>query len=155
MNQQSGPHLTMAVLCRDVIEDKQGILSLIHIVNKVTATWHGPDAPEKMPPIRVPLYFVMTLKTGAAEGRHKVVVDLLSPTGGLTPIHENEALELRKGMGSAGHNQVTRVSIAYGSEGIYWYRVFVDDVFVTQVPLEVEYLRTQEAGQTGNDRETT
>ena len=66
MNQRTGPFLTMAALCRDVIEDKDGILSLIRIVNRVTARGHGPDAKEEMPPVRVPLFLVWTLKTGDA-----------------------------------------------------------------------------------------
>ena len=153
MTEERGPFLTMAALCRDVIEDKQGNLSLIRIVSKITATGRGPEASEAMPPVRIPLFFVVTLKAGEAVGMHKLVVDLLAPAGGLTPIFEDEELELSKGTGSSGHNTIVRVSVAYGSEGVYWFRVFFDDVFVTQVPLEVRYQRANEADQMEHDRE--
>ena len=142
-----GPFLTMAALCRDVIEDQQGNLSLIRMVSKITATGHGPTASEEMPPVRIPLFFVVTLKTGEAEGTHKLMVDLLAPTGGVTPIYEDDALVLARGTGSSGNNTVVRISVAYASEGVYWFRVFFDDVFITQVPLEIQYQRASGGDQ--------
>jgi hypothetical protein len=49
---EHGPFLAAAVLCDQAIEDKNGAISLIRVIDKVTASAAGPDAPQTMPTVQ-------------------------------------------------------------------------------------------------------
>src|SRR4051812_12789274 len=77
-----GPHLGLAVLCEKGIEDKEGVLSLIRVVDQITQTATGPDAPEQMPPfILGNLTMVITLKADKARGRYGLKIRPEDPSG--------------------------------------------------------------------------
>lgn len=48
MTFEEGPYIQMAAFCQQVIEDKTGVLSLIHVIDTLTHTAAGPDAPDEM-----------------------------------------------------------------------------------------------------------
>src|SRR5687767_5597282 len=84
----SGPHLAMAVLCQNVLIEKDNVVSVIRVVDRVTQSAVGPDAPETMPPLGIQLMAMIMLKAGSARGSFTVRLRPEDPRGVQLPPHE-------------------------------------------------------------------
>jgi len=133
-----GPYLHFAVFCETVIEDKQGILSLIKIVDRIIVSAAGPDAPEKMPPLPFTGTIALGFKSGFARGSHYLRLRPKDPDG--QPLPEL-SLPLQLEGDDRGHNVVLPMQIVFEKEGLYWFDVFVGDRLFTRMPLRVVYHR--------------
>lgn len=133
-----GPYLTTAVFCENVIEDKQGVLSLIRIIDRTTVTVSGPDAPEKMPQIPLTASLVLTFKAGFAKGSHTVRVRPKTPDG--QPLPEVSVQMFLEG-DDRGQNIVLPLRMAVDQEGVYWFDVYVGERLFTRTPFRLVYQR--------------
>ena len=77
----SGPYVAAGFFCENVIEGKDGVLSVVRIVDRFTRTVTGPGAPDFMPPTPVRAQLLVSLKSGDAQGRHEVSVTVEQPSG--------------------------------------------------------------------------
>jgi len=135
---EHGPYLQLAVLCEKALREADGVLSLIRVVDRVTHTARGSEAPEEMPEVRYPLTLVITLKAGTARGRHEVTVTPELPSGEqMPPVLTTVQME---GV-SRGVNIVSQIDIPFKLEGLYWFNILFDGVLLTRVPLEMHYSR--------------
>ena len=133
-----GPFLTVATFCEQVIEDKSGVLSLIRIVDRLNITAQGPTAPDDMPPANLNWVLVLNFKSGEARGSHPIKIEPELPSGlRLNPT----TLSLHFEGNNRGANVVSRFNMKLEMPGIYWFRIYVDDEFMTQIPVEVIYSR--------------
>lgn len=135
---EGGPYVQAACFCEHVLEDKQGVLSLIRIIDTITHNASGSPASDDMPPITFPLTLVLMLKSGKARGRHtlKIVPEL--PNGSaLPPIITTVYFEGEE----KGQNQVTKIQFTFEFEGLYWFDVYLDEEKLTAVPMRVKYNR--------------
>lgn len=133
-----GPYLTVATFCEQVIEDKSGVLSLIRIVDRMNITAQGPTAPENMPPAMLNWFLVLNFKSGEARGSHPVKIEPELPSGiRLEPMTLSAHFE----GANRGANIVSKINMKLEMPGIYWFRLYVDDKFLTQIPVEVIYSR--------------
>lgn len=138
----TGPHLITCVFCEKVIEDKEGVLSLIRIVDRITQTATGSEPPEQMPPfILDTLQLAITLKADQARGRYAIKVRPEDPGGRQLPAFE---APLQLVGGNQGVNLIMALQFAVELEGVYWFDVFFvaaknDDRLLTRLPLEVIY----------------
>jgi len=136
---ERGPFLTVATFCEQVIEDKSGVLSLIRIVDRMYITTYGPTAPEQMPPSTLNWFLVLSFKSGEARGSHLIKIEPELPSGlRLQPI----ALSAYFEGGTRGQNIISKLNMKLEMPGIYWFRIYVEDQFFTQIPVEVIYSRT-------------
>lgn len=135
---ERGPYLNVAAFCEQIIEDKSGVLSLIRIVDRMQITVQGAAAPSEMPPTMLNWILVLVFKSGDARGSHDVKIEPELPSGiRLQPI----VLPAHFEGGNRGANIVTRVNMPLQMPGVYWFRILLDDQFVTQIPVEVIYSR--------------
>lgn len=135
---ERGPYLTNATFCEQVIEDKSGVLSLIRLVDRIEVTRGGPEVPDEMPPYALDWFLVITLKSGDARGTHSVKIEPTLPSGEkLSPVTLSAHLE----GGNRGMNLISRINMELRMPGVYWFKVYIGDEFVTQVPIEVIYSR--------------
>jgi hypothetical protein len=135
---ERGPYLTVGTFCEQVIEDKSGVLSLIRIVDRMNITAQGPTAPENMPPAMLNWFLVLNFKSGEARGSHPVKIEPELPSGiRLEPMTLSAHFE----GGNRGANIVSKINMKLEMPGIYWFRIYVDDEFLTQIPVEVIYSR--------------
>ena len=133
-----GPFLTVAAFCEQVIEDKSGVLSLIRVVDRMNISASGPTAPEQMPPATLNWTLVLCFKSGEARGSTPIKIEPELPSGiRLDPITVSAHFE----GGNRGANIISRLNMKLEMPGIYWFRIYVDDVFATQIPVEVIYSR--------------
>jgi len=138
MSFETGPYLTVATFCEQVIEDKSGVLSLIRLVDRMHITTQGPIAPEQMPPADLNWFLVLTMKSGEARGTLPVRIEPELPSGvKLEPLTLSAHFE----GGNRGANIVSRLNMKLEMPGVYWFWVNVNDVFLTKIPIEVIYSR--------------
>jgi hypothetical protein len=137
MANEDGPFLSMAVLCEKVLEEKDTTLSLIRIVDRITAQMPPvAGAPEYMPPVSVSLTAVLSFKSGAARGKHAIRLRSESPSGlrsdgpSFPVLFEGE---------DRGVNVLAPMAFSATEEGLYWFDVLLDEELVTRMPLRVFY----------------
>lgn len=134
-----GPYLQLAAFCDLAIEDKNGALSLIRVVDRLTHQAVGPQAPVEMPPTVHKMTLVVSLKSGHARGPHAVKLVIERPSGlredgpTFTAMMEGE---------DRGQNLVLNLQQIFSEPGLYWYDVFVNDALMTRIPWRVVYSRT-------------
>jgi hypothetical protein len=138
----TGPHLVTAALCETVLQEPSGVLSLIRMVDQITQSATGPDAPEQMPPFMLStLTLVVSLKADQARGRHGIKIRPEQPGGQQLPEIE-QPVQLMSG---GGVNLVMPLLLPITLEGTYWFDIIFTgpppqaDRLLTRVPLQVLY----------------
>jgi Family of unknown function (DUF6941) len=141
----NGPYLTAALLCEKVLQEKDGILSAIRIVDRIIATAQGSQPPEQMPPVPVNITALLMLKSGEARGSYTVKIQPVAPSGFKSPeVSWPIYLEGE----DRGANIVLQIVFQAKEEGLYWFEVSFKDELLTRIPLRVVYQRLA-IGQTG------
>lgn len=139
MGYSTGPHLQMALFCERVLEEKDGVLSIIRVIDRVIQTAAGPAAPPAMPSFPYDLTMAVSLKSGQAKGSYEIRITQEAPSG-LRQQLGNPIRFLLEGE-ERGHNLIVRATINFESEGLYWFDVHLDAELLTRVPLRVLYVR--------------
>lgn len=133
-----GPYVHAALLCDQVIEGKDGVLSIIRVVDRFVISASGTAPPDEMPPSTISMNIVVMLKSGFYKGRGNLRVVPISPSG-------KELTELKAGVllegDDRGVNVVLRVQMLMREEGLYWFDVRFEDQLLTRVPLRLVYQR--------------
>jgi hypothetical protein len=139
----SGPHLQLACFCEKVLIEASQVVSLIRIVDRFTVSGQTPE----MAPASISVFMVVSFKAGFIRGKHKIRVAAVSPNG--TDLPPIEIPQLFEGE-DRGCMIATQMNMLVQEEGLYWFRVFFEDIPVTQMPLRVVYQRTEFGVQVGN-----
>ncbi|MBI4311974.1 MAG: hypothetical protein HY681_09345 [Chloroflexi bacterium] len=138
MTSEGGPYVQVAAFCDYVLEDKQGSLSLIRLIDTLTHTERGPNAPRDMPSVPYALKLVVSVKSGRARGRTEVKVVPELPSGeNKEPLAVTVHLEGE----DRGQNVIFNINMTFTLEGLYWFNVYCDDVLLTRVPFRAKYMR--------------
>ena len=133
-----GPLVQVAAFCENVIEGKDGTISLIRIIDRMMVTAQGSEAPKDMPPVTRLLMAVVTLKAGAAAGRQDVRIVMEKPSTEQTELWT--ASMLAEGP-DRGQNFVVRLHVTFDQEGLYWFHVLADEEILTSMPFRLVYVR--------------
>lgn len=139
---ETGPYLKVAAICTDVIEGKDGVLSLVRIVDRATLTAAGPDAPAQMPALQQKLKIVLMLISGRARGSQSAAVALEDPSGMKTDIWEQTLFFEGE---DRGVNCIVEMSVEFSNEGLYWFHVLLNGLFLTKLPYRLIYARAPQA----------
>jgi len=125
-----------------VLQEQDGVISLIRLIDRLTQTFTGPDAPEQMPPfLATDLTMMIAIKSDQARGRYGLKIRPETPGGFQLPAIE-QAIQLQAGTGA---NLVMPIALPIAQEGLYWFDIFLTgpppqaDRLLTRVPLEVLY----------------
>jgi hypothetical protein len=143
---EDGPYIQVAAFCERALEEKDGVLSLIRVVDRVTHTIAGPGASAEMQPFPYQMTLVLSLKTGHARGGYNLRIVREVPSG---IREEAQAPSFRihfEGEGDRGHNLIVRMALTFEQEGLYWFDVFLEDQLLTRMPFRVVYARISQAG---------
>ena len=134
-----GPYIQVAAFCERVLQEADGVVSLIRIVDVITNTQAGADPPKDMPPFHYALTLMMILKSGRAKGRHTLTVEPELPSG--EKKGETSVTVQLEGEGR-GVNVGMKMDFEFTMEGLYWFTVkFDEDLVLTRLPLNVRYSR--------------
>jgi hypothetical protein len=131
--------VTAAALCDQALQDNDGVVSLIRVIDKVTVA--GVAGPEPMPASHVNLTLVLMLKAGEAAGRaFTVKLRPENPAG--HSFAETEVPVRFAAEPNAGANLLVKLGLLVTSPGLYWINVLLDDEQLTRTPLLVDYVVT-------------
>ncbi len=136
---ENGPYLAAAVFCESVIEDKQGIHTLVRVVDRLFVDAEGVNPPDEMPAFPLNWTLFLSLKSGEVRGSHQIkIVPTLPSEETLAPITLDVYFEgANKGSAVIGNMGGLQLEMP----GLYWFKVYFGEEFLTQVPIEVIYRR--------------
>jgi hypothetical protein len=136
-----GPFLQMAVFCEKVLQEQDGVLSAIRIVDRyITQPIPGIEAPDLMPTIKIDVSIIIGLKPGNVTGKHELKIKPTSPSGKDLPGFSSPVLFEGEDQGA---NLILRYVFEANEEGIYWFDVSLDDNILTKMPLRTIYQKTK------------
>jgi hypothetical protein len=135
----TGPHVQIATFCERALVERDGVLSVIRAIDRLTVTAGGPNVPDEMPTgQRVSPTLVVALRSDQAMGRHRVSIDAEQPdTTRLPTVHLDVMFEGQ----DRGVNLVLPMLLE-AQEGLYWFNIKLDDdQLLSRVPLRIVYQR--------------
>jgi len=138
MMPEAGPYLKAAVFCDNVIEGKDGVLSLVRVIDRVTLTAAGAEAPAEMPPVQRELKLVLMFISGRARGTQPVELKVEKPDGN---VHDGWAGTVFFEGEDRGANLVIQMDFTFELQGLYWFHVFVVGTLLTKLPFRLIYQR--------------
>jgi hypothetical protein len=136
MEQPLEPRLRIGALCERVLEEKDGSLSLIRLIDRLVITAEGTDVPRELPPGQVPLTALMSWVNGLGSYEAKVRVDI--PDGSSI---ESPTLPFYLDSLDKVQNHIVRMVLPVKRAGIYWFNFLLGDEIKSRVPLRVIYER--------------
>jgi hypothetical protein len=141
---ENGPYLSVAAACERVLQEQDGVLSIIRVIDRIITGAIGTETPDQMPPVPINFTLLVVLKSGGARGRYSIRITLEAPSGVLMP-NEVSLPVLFEGE-ERGTNFVIPVGFQAEQEGLYWFAVWLEDPHapdkrevLTRVPLRVMY----------------
>lgn len=136
---QGGPYVQAALVCEKILNDADGVASLIRVVDRITVQAVGIDPPAEMPPQQLDLNVIVMLKSGDARGRHALKFRPDAPGGEQRP-----ALEVQLNL--EGEDRGVNVNVdlrglVLDREGLWWFDILFGDneVLLTRIPLKIIY----------------
>lgn len=135
---RSGPYLVAALLCEKVLQEKDGIISVIRMVDRLAITVNAPGSPETMPPTPISLNALIALKSGSARGRGTIKWRTEIPSGIKMP---DQLFPVFFEGDDRGVNLIIALNMVLEQEGLYWFDVILDEQHLTRIPLRILYQR--------------
>ncbi len=133
-----GPYLSAALLCERVLEEKDGVKSVIRIIDRVIRSIASPNPPTEMEPFDYSLTLFLRFKAGRARGTMPLKIEFIKPSGEkLPPIIHTILFE---GEEDRGIDIAGTMTIKFDQTGIYWIYIYLNDVRLTQIPFRVIYM---------------
>ncbi len=136
-----GPWVQAAAFCDKVLQEADGVLSLIRLVDRIVISAQSPEGAEL--PAELPeggaltTTFVVMMKADDAQGRHPVTIRIQQPSG---TYLEDKTVDVMFEGNDRGVNLVLNIQVP-AIEGLYWFEVYINDTLVTRAPLRVMYQR--------------
>jgi hypothetical protein len=131
-----GPLVQAATLCETAIEGKDGTISIVRMIDRMTVSASGIDAPSEMPTVTRQMVGVITLKAGKATGRIQIKVVLEKPSTEQREVWTGPMLAEGP---DRGQNFILRLQVTFDQEGLYWFHVFADESHLTSMPFRLVY----------------
>lgn len=133
-----GPYIAAAFLCERILDEKDGVLSAIRIIDRFLVSVHGPlgVVPTELPPRVLSFVLLLSFRSGAARGRHTVTLRPEKPSG--QRMDETSFPVLFEGE-DRGANLILPTEFEVNEEGLYWFDVLVDGRLMTRIPMRVLY----------------
>lgn len=130
--------MTLATFCERVLEEKDGVLTLVRVIDQFAITAHGPEVPDELPSGGIlELTLVVSLKSGSARGRHELAIRAEQPSG----QHLGEQkFDLHFNGDDHGVNAVLPIAVP-AIEGVYWFDILINGKRISRVPFRFLYSR--------------
>lgn len=141
MARPDGPYLMHAVVCERVLQEADGVLSLIRIIDRMSLnrqvtglTGATEPAPPLQAPAAFPLTFAISLRSGGFQGSLPLRVTVKTPSGFKWP--EFQVSVFFEG-DDRGANVLLPMQFPLQDEGLHWFVVELGGELLTRVPLRV------------------
>ena len=136
-----GPYLNGAVLCERVLQEVDGVISLIRIFDRwqIASVGTGPE-PSEIPRSPAVFSLFVSFRSGSARGRETLLIRVERPDG---TTRDMVTLPLLFEGEERGANAVVQLTVTFEMEGLYWFAIVLDGREVTRIPLRVLVLHQQ------------
>ena len=132
-----GPYVSAACFAENVLQESDGVHSLIRIVDRLNIAVKTKGRTQKPLKIMKSLILYVSLKCGGERGSHELEIVPIKPGGERLPSKGNpihfEGPEYR------GINIIVKMSIEIDGEGTWWFEILHRKQLLTRVPLDVIY----------------
>src|SRR5260370_752594 len=64
VGRQGGPYVAVATVCERVLQEQDGVLSVIRVIDRIIHGVAGPEAPDEMPPMTAQFTLLLKLRSG-------------------------------------------------------------------------------------------
>jgi len=135
--QAGGPYLQAALFCERVLQENDGVLTIVRVIDRFTVQVRGPQASDALPPVPIGFTAVIILKTGSFEGKYKLTLTPVTPTKKELPAASVDLL--LEGGEDRGVNAILPVQMLANEEGVYWFEVKLAGQILTKIPLRLIY----------------
>ena len=156
---KGGPYLSAALFCDQILEDRDGTLSAIRIIDTVTLKIAASTPPNQAIPLSVAM--LLTFKSGDSPGKHEIRVDMRSPAGKLKRGGPQTHELSEQPYGGVNLKMITTIMVKKG--GVFWIEINLDGRRISRTPLNVIVERVQDDsgkptasadGETGNRKQS-
>ncbi len=138
-----GPHLQTAVFCERVLQEQDGVVSAIRLVDRIYFVTDESGQPMQR---EQPITLLITFKSGTARGIYTISVRREKPSGEEGPVLEAPVFFEGE---ERGINLIVPTAFAPDQQGLYWFDVLFEGERATRIPLRAVYqpLPTAERGE--------
>jgi len=145
MPADNGPYLAVAVICERILVEKDDVISLVRIFDRLTIK----PPSENTPTPSIPFWLAISFRAGRFRGKVAVTMKMISPsnqtvwesTASLTFLNEKDDEQ--------ASNLLGNLNVPAAEEGTYWLEVALENKTITQVPLRIVHERDQPAAVPG------
>jgi hypothetical protein len=130
-----GPYLQAALLCEKALQETDGVISLIRIVDRWTVS--GPT--EDMPQTAIQATMAIMLKSGFHRGPGRLTITPNTPRDVALPAMEVPVHF--EGDEDRGVNVIIPMAFPVQEAGVYWFAITLDGQVISHIPLRVIYHR--------------
>lgn len=143
------PYVTAALICEKVLQEKDGTLSAMRIVDRVQvklleikpgvqgiAEAKDVTAEQKFA-AQIPLAALVCLKAGQAKTKFSITIDGVSPTQKTSRLFEIQ-VDFSETREEGGQNVVLNLLLATQEVGVHWFDVRADGQLLSRIPLVIE-----------------
>ena len=131
------PYLKLGTICERVLQETDGVLSLIRIVDTFTITITGKEPPERLPSGSKLLTILMSWVGGL--GSHEAAFNIISPGGETQRSPRSWSFTLNAI--NQGHNIIVTLPVRIAKQGVYWIEFILNDQVKSRIPFQVLYER--------------
>lgn len=132
-----GPYIAFAAFCERVLEEKDGGISLIRLIDRITAVRPAVLFGNEMPPVTHPVWLAIGLKPGMARGRHSLVIEIDKPSAQRAKLFEGAVLFEGEDRGVSV--LLNLQGYVFELEGLYWFDVLLGETLLTRIPIRITY----------------
>jgi hypothetical protein len=130
----AGPYVALAIFCENALQEADGVLSAVRIVDTFTVS-DPASLPAGVRPL-LPLTALVGFRSGNAKGNRKLRLVGNAPSGHKSNGFEQPVTFEDEG---SGVNFKVNLTLEVQGEGLYWFDVMLDDEFMTRMPLRIVY----------------
>ncbi len=128
-------HLAIAVFCEKVLQEQDGVLSVIRVIDRFIVAGATPE----IGPTVLQFTILISFKSGFLRGKQNISLRPKSPSGVDLPSMDFPVLF--EGDDDRGVNLGAGINFVVNEEGLFWFDVYLADELVTRMPLRVIYQR--------------
>ena len=130
------PILKAALLCDRILQEADGTLSAIRIVDRLSAEIEGePEAPA--PPIPIETNLLVAFVRGSAAGELKLGITMTSPSNKKL-TSQSYPMRFNGTAAEETASMMIQMRVLAEEDGVYWIGISADDSEITRVPLRLE-----------------
>jgi hypothetical protein len=134
IKQVGGPFLDSAVLCEQVICERDGTYSAIRMVNRLTI--HD-LAPASGVILLTPLWLFVGFKAGDFQGIQTLLFYIDDPSGKRHQPYNPTPMTFRGG--DSGEVAACQLRLRYDTDGTYWIDCMLDSKRFSRIPISIAF----------------